>query len=455
MSKLKPVLLFSAQLLFALFYGCKDDSTFDIYERPDWLAGKLYTQILEQDELSTFAKCVKLVGYDTIINESGSYTAFAPSNQAFDEWLAQKPEFNSVEDIPINELSKIVKYHLVQNPWSKAQLRTLDVYGWIDTLDIGNNKARGFKRQTLLRDDNRKYGVASSGYRDINNNENVIIVDTLNTGWYRVVATDSRKYAPFFYQEYFDIYELNPADYEFYFNRSFTGGNDLFFAGARIVGDEIFAENGFVYVIDKVVEPLQNAYQILEEDYPSYSYSFFRDLLNEFPNFNYNESKTFDQPGAKEGLEVDSLFDLTFNDLVFDITNENTQPFTGTFGLPPNVTIRYHHGMLAPSNQAFENFINEYIRIPGGWGDLENTPKFIKSIIANTYLSVNPVYPTDFKHGFYNGEKDILKLDVSNIIQKEFGSNSSYSAVLPGRCICNGDLKKYFWLLKGRVYYLH
>lgn len=395
------------------------------YERPDWLAGKVYTQIVEQPELSTFAKCIELTGYDSIINVSGSYTAFAPSNKAFDEWLAQKPGYNSVDDVPKPELTRLVKYHLVQNPWSKIQLRSLDVYGWIDTLDITNDEPRGFKRETLLRDEHRKYGIASKG-RSTNEDENLIIVDTTRTNYHRRAITDSRKFVPFFFQEYFDIYDLSPRDYEFYFDRPFSGGNDIYFADARIEGDEIFAENGFVYVVDKVVEPLQNSYQLLEEDYSSYSYSHFLELINRFPSFNYNQQETFDQPGADQGLDVDSLFDLNFPELTFNVTSERTRPPSGTFGLPQNVTIRYHHGMMAPTNQAFENFINEYIKISGGWGSLEGAPEFIKKIIANTYLSINPVYPTDLEEGFYNGENDIVRIDESSIIQKQFGSNSTF-----------------------------
>ena len=57
-----------------------------------------------------------------------------------------------------------------------------------------------------------------------------------------------------------------------------------------------------------------------------------------FPEFIYNENKTFDQPGAEQGLTVDSLFDLTYPALTFNITGEMTRAPTGTFGLPGYVT---------------------------------------------------------------------------------------------------------------------
>ena len=142
------------KILFFLFgililsYGCRDD--FNKFERPEWLKGKLYTQIQNYPELSIFAECLELTGYNNIIDVSGSYTVFSPTNEAFETFFANQPAYNSVNDIPVNELEKIVKYHIVQNPWSKRQLQSLDIYGWIDTLDVNKDQPRGFKRSTLL-----------------------------------------------------------------------------------------------------------------------------------------------------------------------------------------------------------------------------------------------------------------------------------------------------------------
>lgn len=418
MTKNKALLPF---VFLLLLFSCREE--LDKYQRPAWLAGKVYTQVLDQSELTTFAKCIELTGYDKILDVSGSYTVFAPSNEAFQKYFAENPNYSSVDDIPVRELERIVKYHIVQNPWSKIQLRTLDIYGWIDTLDINNNEPKGFKRETLLLEKNTKYGVSSM---KVGTRNKPIIVDTLTTSWHRIVSTDSRKYVPVFYQEYFDIYDLKPSDYEFYFNRTFEGGDNIYYAGAKIISDEIPAENGFVYIIDRVVEPLGNAEQLLSRSNTQNQYSQYFKIINLFPEFRYNEEKTFDQPGADQGLRVDSLFDLSFPDLTFDFTSERTSPPTGTYGLPSNVTIRYHHGLMAPTDQAFDRFVEQYIKIPNGWGTFEGTPNHIKRIIANTYMSINTIYPTDFEKGFYNGEKDLVVLDPANIVQKEFGSNCTF-----------------------------
>lgn len=417
-------------LIVFVFSSCKKNE-FDPYARPDWLAGKVYTQVKAEDNLQTFAKCLEITGYDTIINVSGSYTVFAPTDEAFELYFSQSTKFKSVEDMPLDELTALVKYHIVQNPWSREQLRSLDVNGWIDPEDEYNNKPRGYKRETLLLEKDSKYGVKPI-FGDKNE---LMIVDTTQSNWKRRVATDSRKYAPIFYQEYFGIYNLQLSDYSFYFNRSFENTDDIYYVDGRVEGDEIFAENGFVYKIDRVVEPLKNAFEILNSKENTNSYSKFLALVEKFPVFAYNETKTFDQAGASEGLAVDSLFDLTFPKLTFDITSEKTKaPSSGT-GLPNEVSIRFHHGLMAPTNAAFDEFVQQYVAGANQWGSIDALPQRVKKIIANTYFSINPVYETDIEAGFYNGEEDIVRLNLGDIIQKQYGSNCTFiglnKAVVP------------------------
>lgn len=424
MTKTKRLALLALLLCTGVFISCKEEFLNETskYDRPEWLAGKVYTQLKSLPELSMFATCVELVGYDSIIDVSGSYTVFAPNDEAFTTYLQNHPMYNSIEDIPIAQLTELVKYHIVQNPWSKDQLRSLDVYGWIDSLDLNNNKPRGFKRETLLRKQDRKFGVKGT----FTNNH---IVDTTETNWHRRVITDSRKFAPVFFEKYFSIYDLKGEDYEFYFDRPFESGDAIYYSGGKIIGDEIFAENGFVYNIDRVIEPLKNGYELLSSKSGNNTYSKFLELVNLFPQFTYNQQETFDQPGADQGLKVDSLFDLTYPELAFDITNEETKPPSGNLGLPGNVTIRYHHGMVVPTDEAFDQFVNDYLVGPNRWGGIEGAPRHIRRIIANTHMSVNPIYPTDFVNGFYNGERDIVTVNEANVVHKEYGSNCTFVGV--------------------------
>lgn len=419
----KAQLVFLA-VLYLFLSGCKDEFRRNgMYDRPSWLAGKLYTQIKAQPELSTFAECIHLTGYDTIIDVSGSYTVFAPDNDAFTLYFQTHPQYTSVDQIPVAELKRIVKYHIIQNAWSTDQLKQLDVYGWIDTSDLNNNEPRGYKRETLLEESNRSYGILPDPDNKIR------VVDSTQSGFHRRQVTDSRKYVPIFYKQYFDIYKLSPNDYSFYYDRPFESASDIYYAGGKITKGNIFAENGFVHEIDRVVDPMPNAYQIMDDKTNSYSYSEFLDLINTFPTFTYNNDKTKAQPGAKLGYQVDSLFDITYPKLTFGITNELTYAPAGTSGLPGNVTIRYQYGLVAPTNQAMDDFVNEYLSGPSRWGNLQSTPYHIKRMIINTHMSNYPIYPSQFASGFTNGEKDVVPLDPSTIVQKMYASNCTFIGV--------------------------
>jgi len=412
-------------LLILIFLSCEDKfESVDKFKRPSWLEGKLYDQILKEEQLSIFARCLKLTGYDTIINKSGCYTVFAPNNNAFNEYFQENIKYKNIDDIPIDELLRIVKFHIVQNPWTKEQLMSIDVYGWIDPNDELNNKPRGYKRETLLKEKEYIFGLKYDQTL-----KRPIIVDTSLATIKRKQVIDSRKYVPIFYKKYFDIYKLSKEDFNFYFNRNFENDDDVYYANAKIIKANIFAENGFIHIIDKVVIPFKNAYEIITEKRDSYSYKKFLDLIFLFPEFRYNQNKTLQQPGAKEGYKVDSLFDISYPQLVFDISNEITKAPPTVSGLPSNVTTRYHYGLIVPTDDAMEEFNDKFFKGPTKWGSINNAPEFIKRMIVNTHMSYNPIYLTNIKNYFYNGENDLITIDQNTIIEKRYGSNCTFLGV--------------------------
>jgi uncharacterized surface protein with fasciclin (FAS1) repeats len=431
----RSVLLILLAGIFFIPYSCKKDMLQEPqYKRPDWLAGKLYSQINAEDNLKIFTQCLKLVGYDVLLDKSGVYTIFAPDDNAFHQYFLDHPEYNNkIEEIPLSELTRIVNSHIILDPWSVQQLQQLDVYGWIDTTDENNNKPKGFKRETLQLDKGLKYGVVKEKYEDVNNLLNYTyykIVDTLQSTWHRRNAVDAGKYASVFYKKYMEAYGLNSDDYQFYFNRTFESPSDIYYMNGKIIKGDIFAENGFIHIIDKVIEPLQNAYEILNNKKNTYSYSKFLNLINSFPSFSYNTVKTYSQPGANAGQVVDSLFDISYPGLSFNILNEKTT-VPNDVSLPGvnDAAVRYQNGLIAPDNDALGAFESKYLVGQNKWGGLNKIPPFIRAIIVNSHMCNSPIYPTSFKNGFLNEEQDLVKLDEPSIIQKQFGSNASFIGV--------------------------
>jgi len=402
----------------SFFWGCKDIYEQEKYQRPDWLAGKIYTQITTRPDLSVFSECLVLTGYDTIMDVTGSYTVFAPTDQAFQQWFALHPEYgNSIENIPHQELENLVERHILQNGWSLKQLKSLDIYGWIDKDDPENDKPRGYKRQTLQKDSDKKYFVIEGSQFDK-------IVDSTESNDYRKVFIRSRKYGPIFFNDYFGVNDLQTDDYGFYYDREFESGG-TYYGKAKIVSPEIFAENGFIYEVDQVTDPLYNAEQILNREDSEYDYSTFRDLIYLFAEFTANLDATNLQPEAKAGGLYDTLFNLRYPDLLFDLQEELTGPNTSL----SNYTVRYQNGLMAPTNVAFQKFLDEMVTNKSGyphWIDFGAVPIAVKRVILNAHMTDIPIYRTDIQQGFRNGAKDIITIDEGNIAEKYYGSNCSF-----------------------------
>jgi uncharacterized surface protein with fasciclin (FAS1) repeats len=418
------ILLFVA--VFAV-HSCRDIEELDKYKAPEWLSGKLFSQIAEQEQLSTFAECLRITGFDTLINLSGSYTVFAPSNEAFNEYFSNHPELqNDMGNMPIGLLNDFVRFHIIQDSWNKAQLQTLDIEGWIDP-DNKDSKARAFKRQTLLREPNNKYWVDIS-------KSHVSIVDSTDTDESRIAFTSSRKFVPIFFDDFFRIHSLETADYEYYFERPYEPGN-LYYAGAKLEDEEIFAENGFVYIIDKVIEPFLNAEQFLKKEYAgNESYQSVLDLIYLFPSFEFNRDETNNQPAAREGKLYDSIYNLTFPDLLFNIHEERTGPNTTV----SKYTYAYHNALIVPTDDAFQRFLDEVVTVNSGlphWSGFNAVPREIKQIITNTYLFNGVVYQSDILKGITKDDGSVLYIDPATVIRKEYGSNCTFiglnQAVIP------------------------
>lgn len=408
-------MVFLSMLFFSI--GCEKYNEQEKYKRPDWLPGKLYTTVYVQDNLSMFAECLRLSGLDSILDISGSWTVFAPDNDAMETYLSDN-HYNSISDIPPDELERISEYHVVQNPWSLEQLQSLSAYGW----RIGkykNSDSYAFKRQTIFKNPNEKYWT-----KRVNKKE-VIVLDSMSSDGYKKVFVESRKNVPIFYDEYMDNNGLTSEDFSFYFNRAYEHGN-VYYAGAKIIRSDLFAENGFVHIIDKVVDPLPNAKELLERSYPNESYKLFLELIYlYYPTFLPNLTATFNQPEVRIGGLVDTLWDLNYADLAFTLHSERT----GYQGPDANQSLVRHNGLFVPTDEAFKTFLDGILTDKSGyphWPDYRSLPQDIADIIVAQNLKSAPLYPSTGQYHEIFRKKGRFQQKEEAIIREEYGSNCTF-----------------------------
>jgi uncharacterized surface protein with fasciclin (FAS1) repeats len=73
---------------------------------------RVFERLKSEPDFSTFVKGVEKAGLKDILQRSGLYTAFAPTNAAFDEYLKAN-NYASVESIPDSVLVPLINYHFM------------------------------------------------------------------------------------------------------------------------------------------------------------------------------------------------------------------------------------------------------------------------------------------------------------------------------------------------------
>lgn len=400
-------------VLFILFAGCEKWSGQDKYKRPDWLPGKLYTSVLLQKDLSMFAECLRLTGLDTIIDVSGSWTVFAPTDEAVRQYLSEN-NYSRVSDIPKEELERITKFHIIQNPWTLEQLKSLGSEGW-RTVDDAKSNSYAYKRETILRNPDEKYWIKKG------NKKEMIVTDSTIADRYKIVFTASRKFVPIFYDKYLAVNGLTSEDYNFYFKRVYEPGN-VYYAGAKIIQADIFAENGFVHIIDRVVDPMLNAKERLEREMPGESYQLFLDMVYwYYPHFEPNMVATNSQPGVRIGAIVDTLWDLDYAALAFNPQKERFYNI--------NQTMVRHNGLIAPTDEPFRKFIDGVLTVKSGfphWNNYKSLPADVVDIIVGQNFKSSPIYPSKSQYQKIFKGASRFHQNEEDIIRKDFGSNCTF-----------------------------
>lgn len=411
----KPILLLG--MLGILLQGCEDLTDQEKFQRPDWLPGKLYTTVVAQQDLTMFTECLQMTGLDSILDVSGSWTVFAPTDEAVQQYLIEN-QYAGIADIPLDVLEELVEFHILQNPWTLEQLQSLGEYGW-RTGKVSALNAYAFKRQTILKNPVEKYWFVR--YKD----REMIVTDPVLADGFKRVFVESRKYVPVFYDGYMEINNLSPEDYRFYFDRDYVQGN-TYFAGAMVIRPDIFAENGFVHVIDKVVEPMRNGKELLEREKPGESYHLFLDMVNwYYPEFTPNLTATFNQHEVELGGIVDTLWSLNYSGLAFNLQQETY----GNEGFYDHEALVRHNGLFAPTDEAFREFIDGLLTIKSGyphWRNYKSLPPDIVQIIVPRHFHSSPIYPSAYLYRNLFLEQGRFRLEEGDILRKEFGSNCTF-----------------------------
>lgn len=117
LKKLKSILALSFVLCSVTMVSCDENSS-----TTPVTVENLTNRIANISNLSSLTAALQAADLKTALEGEGPFTVFAPTNDAFQAVLDANPNWNSLGDIPINTLKKILTYHVVATKALAADL---------------------------------------------------------------------------------------------------------------------------------------------------------------------------------------------------------------------------------------------------------------------------------------------------------------------------------------------
>lgn len=323
MKKWTPILV----CILLAFTSCVSELD-KYYATPDWLKGNSWEVLDKKGNFKLFLSAVERTSYKDLVQGKGIITVMAPTDSAFQVYLA-KHNYASVSAIPDSVVTKLVGFHLLFYAFDTEKFTDYKPNGIESTNPV---KGGYYKFRTKSRDD-----------------ISVELDPAFNNAPRKVMHKD--RFLPVFSFNLFTSYGLNAkSNYEFFYpNSTWTGENGFNVSNASVKEYAIVTDNGYVYTVNQVIEPLGTIYNELKAEN---GYDIFKNAYDRFVTFEYDVTST-----AEYG-KGDSLFIMYHGSQLPPIASEwpvfnYTQLDILSYGA---------YNLFAPDNAAMQAFYNKYWR---------------------------------------------------------------------------------------------
>ncbi|WP_430933870.1 fasciclin domain-containing protein [Saccharicrinis sp. 156] len=408
MGKIQNLFLICMLGLLVSFGGCRPDE--EEFARPDTLAGPVYQQLESMGNFSHYLQCLDRTEYAEPLKTGGSWTSFAPTDEAFNAYL-QANGYSSVAEMPQYKVEDIVKYSLIIDAYNTTTL-TFYKNGWY----AGNS----FRRYTLY----------SDSLHVVKGSENPYLQEVQNKDYLVDRSRTRNKTTNYFLDLYIDSDKnaIERSDYTYMFpgERELLEGEMRVF-DSEVTETEIVAENGLIYALAKVLEPKPNMYMNLSSEEYGGKYSMFKNMLDRFGYMYYMGLEENPYTGVE-----DSLFQIRYqtgianNFLAFDPSDEIMPKLLN------NVDRTYADatGLLVPTNEALINYLQEDNELAKNYDSYDDMPLDVLGIFLNVnfFTQFWDVCPSQFAETFNVG-LETVNMNEADVVDTKFCSNGLFVGV--------------------------
>ena len=392
----------AAICLLALFVaGCRKSTWDEFYAKPDNLAKPIYTVLKERGNFTNILAVIDKADNTRTQDAAGYWTFFAPDDDAFKAYLAEKGVSN-VSQLSAEECRKIVTYSLTYYAYKKDRIDDYQsATGWIAD--------EAFRRRTA----NYKGVYNATSFTGIQ--MKAIGANRNNTGTVNFVENDNNyKYIPYFAEGFMKSKGLGAADYNYFYpNTPYTGFNVV---NATVKEADINAENGVIHIVDKVISALPTIEEYIQENS---QYSLFRSLYEKYlVSYVLNPTITRNYQVMNGGS--DQVFTKVYNSaLAYSLNNESY-----LIAPPGNDAQQGSYSIFAPKNDVLQAYIDTVLL--EHYNSLDDMPTSIIWDFLNAHMWQVPVWPNQFKTTLNFVGEDARFDPASNVVDKKILSNGFF-----------------------------
>lgn len=172
----KKISLLGIALTVFTFTSCSDDETTPNPGDPKPVQESIAAIASKNSNLSSLVAALKKADLVTTLSNAGTYTVFAPTNEAFSKFLAAN-KFATLDDVPVELLKEVLLNHVLSTENFSNKLTT----GYVKTLGKGKaSKDNALSMYVNIANGVRLNGVSSVSQPDIDASNGVIhVVDAV------------------------------------------------------------------------------------------------------------------------------------------------------------------------------------------------------------------------------------------------------------------------------------
>lgn len=327
--------------------ACQDElSELDHYKSPDFLAGNALEVLQKDGNYTTFLRGIDLVGYHDIVNTQ-LLTVLAPTNEAFDAFL-KKHNYASIEEMYYAnpaQTEEMIAYHLLYYAmdWDKmTNFRPTDGDGATEldrqTMAGMYNRFRTRSNPAITMEYNAEVGVETEVPVVHYDRYVTVFSETM----FKTLGIDAKTN----YEYFFPGTEWNP--------RKLANGFNVM--NAAVLDDAaVVTDNGYLYHIDHVLEPVGTIFDELQKDS---KYSKFLKFFTARNNYVQDLDQTQMLGKTVYAHEFRGVPNIAIEWYINDY-----QAYS--------MNTLYSFNLIAPTNEALDNLFSEFWQAGCGYETVE------------------------------------------------------------------------------------